>query len=309
MILRQLPRLCRGIVTESHHRPSSNAISVVPPSSSIPHRDTHTSPPNISDPPASSSMASDPSPDSMSISVAPHPLDPQPPRSAGTQHRHIITHPLIPIIFFSALEHTFPTPTARSLMRATRALLVDRIGRVKREGLTYKDLDNQAYLFRAALSELRTEVTMRTRSESAAMSTQSAALRREVDALNAKMKEDIATLKHEIQMDVGSRRNEAKNESKRQDIVVEEVLNKSLVTLYDLRSDMEEVKWDNMRKSIYTAAINPAALSAFLVVIVLSMELRPRPKPAPPPAQSVPHTAQPPFEGHIEGLDQMDSIT
>jgi hypothetical protein len=27
-------------------------------------------------------------------------------------------------------------------MRATRALLVDRVGRVRREGLTAKDLDN-----------------------------------------------------------------------------------------------------------------------------------------------------------------------
>jgi hypothetical protein len=50
--------------------------------------------------------------------------------------------------FFGVLEKTFPTPTARSLMRATRALLVDRIGKVKRDGLTYKDLDN----VRAALS-------------------------------------------------------------------------------------------------------------------------------------------------------------
>lgn len=184
-------------------------------------------------------------------------------------------------------------------MRATRALLVDRIGRVKREGLMHQDLDNQAYLFRAALSEMRTEMTMRTRSESATISTQCAALRREADALDAKMKEDLTTLKHEIQMDVDSRKNEARNESKRQDIAIEEVLNKSLVTLYDLRSDMEEVKWDNMRKSV-------AALSAFLVVIVLSMELRPRPKPAPPPMQSVPHVVPQP---HFEGLDKMDSIT
>lgn len=44
--------------------------------------------------------------------------------------------------FFSALEKTFPTTTARSLMRATRALLVDRIGRVKREGLTVKDIES-----------------------------------------------------------------------------------------------------------------------------------------------------------------------
>lgn len=44
--------------------------------------------------------------------------------------------------FFVVLEKSFPTPTARSLMRATRALLVDRLGRVRREGLTVKDLDN-----------------------------------------------------------------------------------------------------------------------------------------------------------------------
>jgi hypothetical protein len=44
--------------------------------------------------------------------------------------------------FVKELEKTFPTTTARHLMRATRALLVDRIGRVKREGLTRKDLEN-----------------------------------------------------------------------------------------------------------------------------------------------------------------------
>lgn len=44
--------------------------------------------------------------------------------------------------FYKALEKTFPEEIARSLMRATRALLVDRIGRVRREGLTMKDLDN-----------------------------------------------------------------------------------------------------------------------------------------------------------------------
>ncbi|KAH7930118.1 hypothetical protein BV22DRAFT_1125269 [Leucogyrophana mollusca] len=49
--------------------------------------------------------------------------------------------------FFTALERTFPTPTACGLMRATRALLVDHVGRVRREGLGVKDLDNQAYLF------------------------------------------------------------------------------------------------------------------------------------------------------------------
>ena len=44
--------------------------------------------------------------------------------------------------FFVALEKSFEPSTARSLMRATRALLVDRIGRVRNEALSTKDLEN-----------------------------------------------------------------------------------------------------------------------------------------------------------------------
>ena len=43
--------------------------------------------------------------------------------------------------FVSVLERTFPTSVARGLMRACRALLVDRVGRVKRDALTGKDLE------------------------------------------------------------------------------------------------------------------------------------------------------------------------
>lgn len=58
-------------------------------------------------------------------------------------------------------------------------------------------ITQQAYLFRAALSEMRAEMTTRTRAETAAIRTQSAALRRDVDALSARLKEDIDGLKHE----------------------------------------------------------------------------------------------------------------
>ncbi|KAI0346758.1 hypothetical protein BDW22DRAFT_1341747 [Trametopsis cervina] len=202
---------------------------------------------------------------------------PQAPKISSYNHPPFDTHR-----FFAALEKTFPTPTARSLMRATRALLVDRIGRVRREALTVKDLESQAYLFKAALSELRTELTMRTRNESAAMRTASAALRREVDVIEGRMNEDIGTMKHEIQMELDSRKNEAKNDVKQMDIEIEEMHNKSLVTLGELRTMMEEVRWDNMRKSV-------AALSGFLILIVFGMEVtatrQPKPKPKPPPPE------------------------
>ncbi|KAG1907274.1 uncharacterized protein F5891DRAFT_364945 [Suillus fuscotomentosus] len=164
-------------------------------------------------------------------------------------------------------------------MRATRALLVDRIDRVRREGLTVKDLDNQAYLFRAALSELRAEQTARSRNESATIRSATAALRREVDRLDVKMKEDLGSLKHDIQMELDTRKNESKAQLKQQTIAIEEVLNKAIITLSDLRANMEEVKWNNMRQAV-------AALGAFVLSIVIGMELYTfrQPKPPPPPA-------------------------
>ncbi|KAI0370292.1 hypothetical protein BV20DRAFT_995563 [Pilatotrama ljubarskyi] len=175
--------------------------------------------------------------------------------------------------FFSELERSFPTPIARNLMRVTRALLVDRIGRVKRDALTVQDLESQAYLFRAALSELRTEISVLTRNETAAMRSATSALRREVDALDGRMKEDIAQLKHEIQMDVDSRKNEAKNDLKSIDLQIEEVLSKALVTIGELKTQVEESRWEKMRAAV-------AALGVLSLVIIVSMEIyvvRPKP--------------------------------
>lgn len=269
----------------------------------IPHRTVH-SEPTIADPTSPQT--------STRISLS-HPRDPtsknesHPGPTTGVPSTLLDGHsmkspthtspPFHTHAFFTALERTFPEPTARSLMRATRALLVDRIGRVRREGLTVKDLDNQAYLFRAALSELRGEITMSTKNDSAAIRAATAALRREVDRLDVKMKEDIGNLKHEIQMELDSRKNEAKADLKRQDISIEELLNKAIVNISDLRTDVEEIKWDNMRKAVLT-------LSAFVLVIVITMEIQPRKKgnaspPPPRPDVSIP----------TEGLEQTEWVT
>ena len=124
-------------------------------------RGEHTSGHTNTDPSPSSAASSlgDPNPnESRSISLSSNPDDHQsspshsssslpaaintptikvPPHTSTYQNPPFNTH-----AFFSVLEKTFPKQTARSLMRATRALLVDRIGKVKRDGLTYKDLDN-----------------------------------------------------------------------------------------------------------------------------------------------------------------------
>jgi len=53
-----------------------------------------------------------------------------------------------------------------------------------------------------------------------------------------------------IQLDVDNRKGESKADFKAQDIAIEELLNKAIVTLGDLRTDMEEVKWNNMKRGV-----------------------------------------------------------
>jgi len=103
-------------------------------------------------------------------SFSPHPKDPNPPPSTSlpipaqpqttgnarsgsseTGTPYYSSPPFDTHKFFVALEKSFEPPTARSLMRATRALLVDRTGRVRNEALSTKDLENvrlPLYLFR-----------------------------------------------------------------------------------------------------------------------------------------------------------------
>lgn len=82
-------------------------------------------------------------------------------------------------------------------MEAVRRFIVRR-GEVARDCMLGKeDMENAAYLFRAALNELRTELSVRTRNDGTALKAMSSAIRREVDQLEQKLKEDVQTLKHE----------------------------------------------------------------------------------------------------------------
>ena len=155
MILRSLPRFCRARSAD------------VSPKSAIARRAAHSGsryedPSNASDASmshphdpknsASSSEPPPPPPPPVAEEVKEDPNNTPPVASSGVPAPYMATPsfrsptytapPFHTHAFFTALEKTFPEQTARSLMRATRALLVDRIGRVRREGLTMKDLDN-----------------------------------------------------------------------------------------------------------------------------------------------------------------------
>lgn len=170
-------------------------------------------------------------------------------------------------------------------MRSTRAMLIDKIGHCRRQGLGKKDMENQAYLFKAALTELRNDTAMRIRNETAGINTSLAASRRELDSLSGRMKEQLDTLRHENQMEVDNRKNEARTDLKKQALLIENVTSKAMIQLGDLRTEMERTRWTNMYRSILS-------LGAVGAMIVLFMEITkgsgPSEKPKSPSASTIP---------------------
>jgi hypothetical protein len=162
MIARKLPRLYRTISSGPDTQLPSASGRNVP--KTTPKRKTRNSSSDATTLPTSSSTSASTSSYStsnsrtLSISLSPStssptfassssnghslPLPPQTTPTALTNPHVSSNPPFHTHSFFLVLERTFPTPVARALMRVTRGLLVDRIGRVRREGLGLKDLDN-----------------------------------------------------------------------------------------------------------------------------------------------------------------------
>ncbi|PWZ02019.1 hypothetical protein BCV70DRAFT_235655 [Testicularia cyperi] len=140
---------------------------------------------------------------------------------------------------------------AEAIMQGVRHLLTTRGRQLVHACLNKGDVENQAYLFKAALSELRTEVQVRARNDAAGLRSITTLLQREVDALEQKMKEDVERLKHDIQVDMNNRKSESKEEQNNLEQEIQDLNNRFTISLSDLKTEIEQnVKWDATRRSL-----------------------------------------------------------
>lgn len=116
--------------------------------------------------------------------------------------------------------------------------------------LTRSDLENETYLFKAALTELRTELQILRKNDAAALAIKSEIIAREIDSLNQKLREDIANVKSDIAIDMNSRRSDVREEQKALEIRIQSMSNHSMAQLGDMRTKMEAAKWETARKGM-----------------------------------------------------------
>lgn len=109
---------------------------------------------------------------------------------------------------------------AITLMKAVRALLARHL-ETAQEGLVSKsDVDNETYLFRAACSELSTEVINNRKAADEKSRQQRTVLQHEVDILGQKLNQDLMTLRDDVRGHFNDRKMAVREEQKRMDNAV-----------------------------------------------------------------------------------------
>jgi hypothetical protein len=170
-----------------------------------------------------------------------------------------IRHPFNTNRFVNTLESRgeFDRSTAEEIMRATKALLTVAEEEAARDLVAKTDLENEAYLFSAALSELRTEVQMTARTDGIALRSLNAQLQREVDSLSQKMREDMNSLKNDNQLDLNNRKEEASTDINTIEQRILDLNSKFILLVGDTRAALEANKWIQTRRSIGKASFIP----------------------------------------------------
>lgn len=92
----------------------------------------------------------------------------------------------------------FTPDQSTTVMKAVRTILTENMDLARRGLISKSNVENETYLFRAACSELKTEVQNNRKVEADKQRTQRAHLQHEVDILNQRVGQDAASLKDEL---------------------------------------------------------------------------------------------------------------
>ncbi|KAF9168615.1 hypothetical protein DFQ26_004249 [Actinomortierella ambigua] len=144
----------------------------------------------------------------------------------------------------------FERGPSEAITKAMKVLLEQHTTKIRKNMLTSAELGNESYLFKAALTELRTELQILRKNDAAALAIKSEIISREIETLNQKLREDIGNLKSDIAIDMNSRKSAVREEQKALEIRIQSMSNHYMAQLGDMRTRMEAAKWEATRKGM-----------------------------------------------------------
>ncbi|KAK3953333.1 hypothetical protein QBC32DRAFT_120875 [Pseudoneurospora amorphoporcata] len=145
----------------------------------------------------------------------------------------------------------YTLPQAITAMKAVRGLLASNLD-VAQAGLVSKsDVENETYLFRAACSELSTEVKNNRRVADEQLRQQRTHLLHEVDILTQRLNQELLTLNDNVRGMFNDRKMAVREEQKAVDSRIQQINYKiSVILNSDARSDIEALRWVLIRRSV-----------------------------------------------------------
>ncbi|KAI9689252.1 MAG: hypothetical protein M1820_010196 [Bogoriella megaspora] len=184
----------------------------------------------------------------------------EPPSSAREERQrnkppHLVTPPYVhhfdTFTLVRDLEKGgFSQEQAVTCMKGVRSLLAINMD-LAREGLVSKsDVENESYLFKAACSELKTEIQNQRRQEMEKMRTARTQLQHEVDILGQRMGQETASLKEEMKGMFDDRKISVKMEQRSLESSIQQINHHITVALNsDSRSEVEGLRWILTRRA------------------------------------------------------------
>lgn len=156
---------------------------------------------------------------------------------------------------------------AITIMKSMRLLLRDNLTIAQEALVSKSNVENETYLFRAACSELRTEVTTRRKAEQEKMRTERTQIQHEVDILGQRLGQESGVMKDELKGMFDDRKMAVRNEQRSMESKIQELNYKITVHLQaDSKSDVEGLRWIMTRRVILT-------LGLIVVMVVSSLKL------------------------------------
>ncbi|KAJ9622465.1 hypothetical protein H2203_006688 [Taxawa tesnikishii (nom. ined.)] len=153
-------------------------------------------------------------------------------------------------------EGGWTQPQAVTIMKAVRLILASNM-ELAREGLVSRsNVENETYLFRAACSELRTELTTKRKAESERQRSERTQLQHEVDILGQRLTQEGGNLKDELKGMFDDRKMGVRNEQRDMDRKIQELNYRITVSLNsDSRSEVEGLRWVITKRAITALAV------------------------------------------------------
>ena len=171
---------------------------------------------------------------------------------ASPYEHHFDTYSLVQML---AGEKAYSSAQSVTLMKAIRLMLAINLD-VAKEGLVSKsDTENEAYLFRAACSELRTTLQTARHSEMLKQRSQRAQLQHESDLLNQKVTQDLMTMREELKGMFNDRKLGLEEQKRHVDGRISELGHKITVLLNsEAKSEVEGLRWILTRRAAMAIA-------------------------------------------------------